>query len=170
MVLRTLIKNVPLLALLIALSNTYGFGQEPSTSTLKCEYLNGYWVLSIKAQNSMASSTLKAADPALDLSELGVRGYHDLYKSYLSEHLTLVIDGDTLPLNFVALEMNSAKANGQFISERLSAPGTIIGVKSDAFSILGKHSTKLNVILDDEKHSLWLNADNNFEGRVKLKH
>ncbi len=161
-------------SLLILLALIFGanvsLGQKgQSESTLKFEFLNGYWLATVKAQNGMASETYKLKYSSKEFSHLEVSEFHAYYKDYLLDRISISVDSIPHPLNNVSLEINSAKANGQFISSRRETAGSILHVKSNAFEELGNHKTKLIIVVEDQKHVAWLTTDNNYSAIVKLK-
>ena len=68
-------------SLLILLALIFGanvsLGQKgQSESTLKFEFLNGYWLATVKAQNGMASETYKLKYSSKEVSHLEVSELH----------------------------------------------------------------------------------------------
>ena len=159
-----------LILLVLVLEANVSLGQKgQSVSTLKLEFLNGYWLATVKAQNGMASETFKLKYSSEKFSHLDVYEFHAYYKNYLLDRISIRVDSVPHPLNNVFLEINSARANGQFISTRRESAGSNLHIKSNAFEELGNHKTKLIIVVEDQKHISWLTTDNNYSAIVKLK-
>lgn len=150
---------------LLATSSVVGQNDSPK---IKVWFVNGYWMVDFKASNQQAMLALEKSIPGFNPSNLGVEGLEKKYKKYLIERFELKVDSSIIPVKHVSTEMNSARANVQFISARFETHGETITIKSRAYADIEDKPVKLVVDVDDQKHVHWLTEDNGFEIKLEL--
>jgi hypothetical protein len=85
---------------------------------------------------------------------LEMNAYRELYREYLTNSLVFMIDSHPVELKNVKVVMNSAKADGQFISPRFETSGNVIYIECNAYGDLPDHRTFLTV-----KNGTWMQRD-----------
>ena len=143
------------------------FAQSVETKA-SLDFQNGYWVLEIKAPNQLALQTMEAAYPEKNVAEMEVTAFHALYSNYLSHSFELRIDSVPIPMNLVGIELNSAKANGKFISTRFAEPAAEIWVQIESFREIEPRTTFLTIRVNDKPIKATLNLENAYQVNVSL--
>lgn len=142
--------------------------QIASESKVRVEFVNGYWLIDFKADNQSAMKVLKAVDPTFDPSSLGVEGVEKKYRAYLKKRFKLQVDSNLLEVKFVSAEMNSVRANVQFISKRFDDPGQKVWITSTAFSEIDHHQQKLIFLIGEHKQVSILSSENEFSKLIEI--
>ena len=137
-----------LLFAICLLMSVNAFSQTPM---VRASFMNGYWVMDVKASNVQAMNTLKAKYSDFNLKELGQQGLESKYRSYLEKGISFYVDSAKVKMNFVSMEFNSAGGNAQFISRRMEDGGELIGVDCRAFQEIDD-VLKIVAIMGDQKH------------------
>lgn len=153
---------------LLAVMSSYSMVAQRVQSQAVFEYQNGYWVLEIKAPNQLALQELEGAYPLKEPSKMSVSEYHALYQSHLLNSIFISLDSVDLPMNLVAIELNSAKANGKFISTRMDHPGNEFSVRINSFSEITDHSTQLTIKNGAVIKKATLTKENDFSVELSL--
>ena len=150
-------------------STEKAMSQGSPSSKIKLQFVNGYWLVDFKSDNISGMRALKLDDAGFDPAAIGTEGVEQLYRKYLKNNFWLQVD-DTSMINvkFVSAEINSAKANAQFISARYENCGSKVKVGSTAYSKLDGTPVKLVLKVGEEKHVSWLTEDNHYEYEVNL--
>ena len=142
--------------------------QVSSESKVRIEFVNGYWLIDFETDNQTAMQALNKVDPKFDPSALGVDGVEKKYRAYLKKRFQVQVDTAVIEVKLVSVEMNSVRANAQYISARFKSPGEVATIKSTAFSELDHHQHKLIFLIGEEKHVSWLSEENDYSKVIDL--
>ena len=152
-----------LIFMAVTLSLTSVIAHNPNTTSVNLSPINGIWVAQFTISQEGANVALKKFYKDLNLQNLTLKEYKELYIKYIKEHTTLKVDGNEVLFSSAGIKLGNHQTNIKFILEDLPISFDNIFLKLAIFEENQDQNTVVTFKNEDKTFRKVLNNNNNFE-------